>query len=160
MGGKLEVDAPDAKRKKARTDDTIEPVFYHNMPEKFYTELLDAFNIVGAIDCCAGEGACALACYRKGVPYVGITFNTQHTARLMAHLEKVILGSMTTDSDSLYDVKFAEAVRSECGQPKPKPLPKPKPQPKPKPAPSAAVPLPGPGDADPIGSEPALSGDE
>ena len=155
VGGKLDVDAPDAKRKKARTDDTVEPVFFHSMPETFYTELLTAFNITGVIDCCAGEGTCALACYRKAIPYVGITFNTQHTARLMAHLEKVILGNMTTDSDPLYDVKFAEAVRSECAQPKPQPLPKPPTKPK-KPAPTPAnQPA-----KDPVGSEPAISGDE
>jgi len=113
VGGKLEVDAPDAKRKKARTDDTIEPVFFHSMPETFYTELLTAFNIVGVIDCNAGEGTCALACYRKAIPYVGITFNTQHTARLMAHLEKVTLGNMTRDSDPL-QVRRGCAVRAEA----------------------------------------------
>jgi hypothetical protein len=128
------------------------------MPETFYTELLTAFNIVGVIDCNAGEGTCALACYRKAIPYVGITFNTQHTARLMAHLEKVILGNMTRDSDPLYDVKFAEAVQSECVQPKPKPAPAPKPKPKPLPK-AAPTPASKP-DEDPVSSEPALSGDE
>jgi outer membrane biosynthesis protein TonB len=76
----------------------------------------------------------------------------------MAHLEKVILGNMTRDSDPLYDVKFAEAVRSERVQPKPKPAPAPKPKPKPQPK-AAPTPANKP-DEDPVSSEPALSGDE
>jgi hypothetical protein len=74
---------------------------------------LTAFNIIGVIDLCAGEGACALACYRKALPYVGVTFNTQHSARLLAHLETVVLRSMTTAGDPLYNVSFADAVQSE-----------------------------------------------
>ena len=42
------MDAPEAKRRKARADDTVEPVFFHNMPETFYTELLTAFNILAS----------------------------------------------------------------------------------------------------------------
>jgi hypothetical protein len=112
VGGKLEADA-EPKRKKPRTDETVEPVFFHSMPTPFYTELLTAFNIMGVIDLCAGEGACAIAAYRQALPYVGVTFNEQHSARLLSHLETVVLSSMTTEGDPLYDVKFADAVRSE-----------------------------------------------
>ena len=71
MGGKLEVDAPAdvVKRKKPRTDDTVEPVFFHSMPDLFYQELLDALNIIGVIDLCPGEGTCALACIKKMLPF-------------------------------------------------------------------------------------------
>jgi hypothetical protein len=110
VGGKLEVDAPEHKRKPHRTDDTIEPVFFHSLPELFWSEVLEAFNIVGVIDLCAGEGTCALAAYRKLVPYVGICFTEQHVARLNKHLEKTILGCMTDEADPLYDVRFAKAV--------------------------------------------------
>ena len=44
------MDAPDAKRRKCRADDAMEPVFFYSMPETFYTELLTAFDIVGVID--------------------------------------------------------------------------------------------------------------
>ena len=50
MWEQAEVDAPDAKRRKCRTDDAMEPVFFYSMPETFYTELLTAFDIVGVID--------------------------------------------------------------------------------------------------------------
>ena len=36
--GKLEVDAPDAKRRKCCTDNAMEPVCFYSMPETFYTE--------------------------------------------------------------------------------------------------------------------------
>ena len=60
------MDAPDAKRRKCCTDDDMEPAFFYSMPETFYTELLTAFDIVGVIDCCVGEGSCALACSYLG----------------------------------------------------------------------------------------------
>jgi hypothetical protein len=156
VGGKLEADAPEPKRKKQRTDDTVEPVFFHSMPVTFWTEMLTAFNIVGVIDLVAGEGTCAQACYRKNIPYVGITFNEQHSAMLLAHLEKVILSAMTTDGDSLYNVKFADAVRATPNEPpkkgkNPKPSPPPKPGKAPKP--------PGPNEDD-VKSEEPLSGDD
>ena len=156
VGGKLEADAPEPKRKKQRTDDTVEPVFFQSMPVIFWTEMLAAFNIVGVIDLCAGEGTCAQACYRKNIPYVGITFNEQHSAMLLGHLEKVVLSAMTTDGDPLYNVKFSEAVRSppppieEKAKVVKKKVTPPKP-PKPikvKKAPSE------------VGSEPGMSGDE
>ena len=137
VGGKLDVDAPEHKRKKQRTDDTHEPVFFHSLPESFWTEMLDAFNIVGVIDLCAGEGTCAMACFHKLIPYCGITFNDQHSARLLAYLEKTILSKMTVTGDSLYDVRFANGVAGEratsssVAAAKPKPKPKPKPQPAP-----------------------------
>jgi hypothetical protein len=110
VGGKLEVDAPEHKRKKPRMDDTIEPVFFHSLPERFWTEVLEAFNIAGVIDLCAGEGTCALAAYRRNLPYVGICFTDQHVAHLHLHLEKTIFSCMTSETDPLYDVRFAQAL--------------------------------------------------
>ena len=156
VGGKLEADAPEPKRKKQRTDDTVEPVFFHSMPVTFWTEMLTAFNIVGVIDLVAGEGTCAQACYRKNIPYVGITFNEQHSAMLLAHLEKVILSAMTTDGDSLYNVKFADAVRATPNEPSKKGKnPKPSPPPKPGKAPKPPTP-----NEDDVKSEEPLSGDD
>ena len=107
-----------------------------------------------------------MACYKKMIPYVGITFNEQHSARLMAHLEKVILGSMTQAGDPLYDAKFVDAVRpstahqtavgsaqsggSEAHPKQANAKPRAKPKPKSQPAPT---------DDDPVDSEATLSGD-
>ena len=47
VGGKLDVDAPDHKSKKLRTEETIEPVFFHSLLEGFWTEMLGAISIIG-----------------------------------------------------------------------------------------------------------------
>ena len=49
--------------------------------ETFYTELLTAFDIVGVIDCCVGEGSCALACAYLGIAYKA-TLGKTHVAEL------------------------------------------------------------------------------
>ena len=76
--------------KARRADDLVEPVFFHSMPVAFYQELLDVFSLSGVIGLSPGEGACALACMRKMLPYVGIALTEQHSARLMAHLDAVV----------------------------------------------------------------------
>ena len=60
----MDVDAPDHKRKKVRAEETIKPVFFHSLPEGFWTEMIDALIIIGVIDLCSGEGTCAMACLR------------------------------------------------------------------------------------------------
>ena len=50
------------------------------------------------------------------IPDVGITFNEQHSARLMAHLEKVILGSTAQEGDPLYGTAVGGWVCSERRQ--------------------------------------------
>ena len=107
-----------------------------------------------------------MACCKKTSPYSGIPFNEQHSARLTARLEKVILGSMAQASDPLYDAKFADAVRpstahqtaagsaqsggSEAHPNQARAKPRPKPKPKSQPAPT---------DDEPVDSEDTLSGD-
>jgi hypothetical protein len=154
VGGKLEADMPEHTRKKQRTDECMEPVFFHSLPEHFWLQMITCFNIIGVIDLCAGEGVVALACYRKNIPYLGICFNDQHQARLLAHLEKTILSCMTKPTDSLYDVKFTEAVAGQaavCAVPKAMGKAKAKAAPKAAPAaPAAQVQV-----QDPFADEPA-----
>ena len=70
----------------------------------------DALSIFRVIDLCPREGTCAMACLRKIIPYCGI-INDQHSARLLAHLEKSILNNVTMMGEgSLYDVRCANAV--------------------------------------------------
>ena len=158
---RLEVDA-------RHPHDTVEPVFCHSIPVLFYQELLDSLNIIGVIDLCPGEGTCALACIKRMVPFVGVTFTEQHTARLMSHLEKTVLACVVTQGDPLYDVKLAEAVGTPVASPPESALATPARRPtsaahgtpaakrarlSPKPEPADA-------DDDPVASEPAMSGDD
>ena len=177
VGGKLEVDAPAdlLKRRKPRTDDTVEPVFFHSMPVLFYQELLVALNIRAVIDLTPGEGTCATACVKRMLPYVGVTFNEQHSARLNAHLERVVLTGMVTQGDPLYDVNFANVVKGieppvpsqpsasqpSASQPSASQLPTPAKRPTPAAptaAPAAQRPKPKPEPADdPVALEPELA---
>ena len=119
---------------------------------------------------CPGEGTCAIACIKKTLPYVGVALNEQHSARLMAHLEKTVLNCMVTQGGPLYDVKFADAVNSIESPVPPQPLAlqpttpaKPKrPTPVATATPAAKRPKlkPVPDDDDPLGSEAGMSGDD
>ena len=140
------------------------------MPVAFYHEILEALNIIGVVDVCPGEGACGTACIKKTLPYVGVAFNEQHSARLMAHLEKTVLNCMVTQGDPLYNVKFADVVSELPVPPQPLALqpttrakPKrPTPVASPTATPAAKRPKlkPEPDDDDPLGSEGGVSGDD
>ena len=51
------------------------------------------------------------------MPYVGVTFSEQHSARLNAHLERVVLTGMVTQGDPLYDINFTNAVTPKGSEP-------------------------------------------
>ena len=92
-------------------------------------------------------------CLHEEDVVLGIALSEQHSARLMAHRETIVLDCMATQGGPFYDVKFADAEKSEApvpSQPSP-PTPAPKP---PTPAPKP------PTDTGPVPSEPAMSGDE
>ena len=115
VGGRLDDDddAEPASRAKARDKDTVEPVFYHALPESFYAELLAAFPLAGVLDLTPGDGALALSAYKKGLVYVGLTFGTAHQTLLAKHLEKSIWKAMSTDHDPLYEPRLVTALRED-----------------------------------------------
>ena len=93
---------------------------------------------LGSLTSAPAKGHAQWLASEKNRPYGGITFNDQHSARLLAYLEKTILSKMTVTGDSLFDVRFANAVAGErtassssVAAAKPKPKPKPQPQPAP-----------------------------
>ena len=94
-----------------RTQDSLEPVFYHSLPAVFYQELIDGFQLKAVLDLSPGPGDAALAAYTLKVNYVGACFSAEDQARMMAHLEARILKAMATDSHELYDARFATALR-------------------------------------------------
>ena len=83
--GQLDVDAPEPIRKKPHTHDAMEPVFFHNTQAICHQELLDVFSLIGVAGLSPGDGTCTVACTKKMLPYVGVTLNEQHSARLLAH---------------------------------------------------------------------------
>jgi hypothetical protein len=123
VGGKAEDDdaaapEPAAARAKPRDKDTIEPVFFHGLPESFYMELLAAVPLAGVLDLTPGDGSLALSAYKKGLVYVGLTFGTAHKTYLEQHLEKRIWKAMSDDADPLYEPRLVASLM-EDSQPQP-----------------------------------------
>ena len=67
MGGGLDPEDRDCGEPKAkpRDNNTVEPVFFHALPESFYTELLTAIPLT-VLDLAAGGGALAVSAYKRG----------------------------------------------------------------------------------------------
>ena len=61
-----------------RDTDAMEPVFFHALPGRFYDEVLAAIPLSGFLDLCPGDGALALASYKKGICYTGLCFSDYH----------------------------------------------------------------------------------
>eukprot|EP00959_Pyramimonas_sp_CCMP1952_P147555 3087845-Pyramimonas_sp.AAC.1 len=55
-----------------------EPVFFHCMPETYYTMILQDFPIKATFDLTAGVGNAAVAHVKARIPYVGVVFNEVH----------------------------------------------------------------------------------
>ena len=118
-------------RAKPRDKDSVEPVFYHALPETFYSELLGSFPLVGVLDLTPGDGSLAMSAYRRGAVYLGLVFSDSHKTELMQHLEKTIWQAMSTDTDPLFEPRLVAALMG-TDVPKPKkaagkPTPTPKP---------------------------------
>ena len=72
---------------KPRTQDSVEPVFYHGSPPALYDELLNFLSITAVIDLTPGDGTLALEAFKKNLLYVGFPFSDEHKVRLEKHLE-------------------------------------------------------------------------
>ena len=70
-----------------RTKESVEPAFYHSLPEGFYLELLMVIPIAAVFDMTPGEGCLARAAYQLSILYTGMPFNEAHEAGLRKRLE-------------------------------------------------------------------------
>ena len=92
VGGGLDPDDQDCGEPKAKPRDknTVEPVFFHALPESFYTELLTAIPLMAVLGLTAGDSALAVSAYKRGIVFVGVTISDAHNPLLMQHIEKTI----------------------------------------------------------------------
>lgn len=93
-------------------DDDAVPVFPHSMPVQVAEGLIARCGAPAVLDLTAGDGAWAMACIRKQVPYTGIVFNQAHRIGLMAWLESQVQARMHDDDDSM-----CESGESSDGEP-------------------------------------------
>jgi len=144
VGGRVDDEEDDLTVKaKPRDKDTIEPVFCHALPQTFYSELLGAIPLVGVLDLCPGDGALALAAYKRGICYTGLCFSDAHKQQLQAHIERSIFQAMSDVNDLIYEPRLVASLRDEpqpsAAKAKAKSTPKPKPAPKPTPTPATTA---------------------
>ena len=144
VGGRVDDDEDDSTVKaKPRDKDTIEPVFFHALPQTFYNEILGAIPLAGVVDLCPGDGALALAAYKRGICYTGLCFSDAHKHQLQAHIERSIFQAMSDVNDLIYEPRLVASLRDESQQPtakaKAKATPKQKPAPQPTPAPTTTA---------------------
>ena len=63
------------KRKGAQT---VEPVFWHARPAKFFDCLRKTHKVKGWIDFGGADGQLALQCAKNRIPYVGVCLTEEH----------------------------------------------------------------------------------
>ena len=101
----------DPKPNLKRTPESVEPVFYHGYPTVVYQDILEAHHVRYYINLTPGDGAAALACYKLGIFYLGLTLTTTHTDQLAAKLEHEILQCMTNENDEcLYSAALVQTL--------------------------------------------------
>jgi len=147
---------------KPRDKDTTEPVFFHALPGSFYDELLSAIPLAGVLDLCPGDGALALAAFKRGICYTGLCFSEPHKKLLSQHLERSIWQGMSDDTDLLYEPRLVAALvdDTESSQVKPAGKSKGKAKAKAKGNTDNKRPRPPGEEPDPIENEPDHDGDE
>ena len=104
-------DSEELDPKPKRTPESVEPVFYHGYPTVVYQDILEAHQVRYCIDLTPGDGAAALACYKLGIFYLGLTLTTTHTEQLAAKLEHEVLQCMTNENDDrLYSFGLTQTL--------------------------------------------------
>ena len=101
------------------------------------------------LDLTSGDGALALAAYKKGICYTGLVFSDAHKRYLAQHLERSIFRAMSDDAGPLYDPRLVAALVEDSAAPT-QATPKPKAKPKKPTAKPAAKP-----EATPAGKKPS-----
>ena len=119
------------ERKAKRTPESVEPVFYHGCPPIVFQDILKSLQVRYCIDLTPGDGSAALACYKMGIVYLGLTFTTVHTEQLSARLEHEIMQSRANEADLLYSARLVGALAAapqaeSIGGATPKPAPGPR----------------------------------
>ena len=75
------------KHKPIRPDDSLEPVFFHTMPEELFDDLVPAFNCNRVINLAASDGALELVCIERNIPCTSFCLTDVHITRLVERLE-------------------------------------------------------------------------
>ncbi len=116
VGGKLE----GATRPDKRSNDDLEPVFYHSMTEDIMSELVHACSPRApalVVDLTPGQGTVALYCIRHRLPCVCFAHTNAHAKGLTAWLTKQVFELMKDEASEIYEAGLATLLHDEAHQP-------------------------------------------
>ncbi|CAJ1452204.1 unnamed protein product [Effrenium voratum] len=78
VGGVAQGDDNAGRGVKRKTADTVEPVFWHARPLKFWQEITHNFKLCALVDFACSDGVLAFACAKARIPYLGYALPTPH----------------------------------------------------------------------------------
>lgn len=102
--------APTAHEKTTRKGDTMEPVNFHQLPWKFWAEMIHSHNCQAVIDCTVGAGYVAEAAIHERVPYLGICQTTLHSNITRQYLFARVWKLMQEHGSDFYIPELHEAL--------------------------------------------------
>jgi hypothetical protein len=91
-----------------RTQETLEPAFYHSFPISFYLELLHVFPITAIIDLTPGEGGHSAPTQHR----VGLCMTPSENQRLLRERLDVLALAAMFEEGHAYDAMALAAVKS------------------------------------------------
>ena len=97
------LDKDDARK----TDETVEPFSWHGLPFEFWDDFIHTYNIVGGIGVFTGNCEMALAFIANQKPFLGFTYNEEHTDMCYSHLREEVKKLMLDEKwPRFYDPKY------------------------------------------------------
>jgi len=110
-GGKTRGEEGPGRGNKRKTQDDVEPVFWHGRPAKFLDEIKHSYRMNACIDITPGDGTLAILCANARIPYFGFALNEKHAKAVRQRCIQVMLERKFTEGDKSYDPELAKMFK-------------------------------------------------
>ena len=97
-----------------REDESVEPFSFHGLPFEFWDDFIHTYNIVGDIGMFTANCELALAFIANQKPFLGFTYNEDHTEMCYSHLREEIKKLMLDEKwPRFYDPKYVILMKEK-----------------------------------------------
>ena len=98
---------------QVRDATSLEPVFYHSMPQELDAELVHSYDVVSLVDLAVGQGNAALTALlsKKPKPYFGITITPEHTSGVKDWLASQVWKAFLTEGSRIFAADLAAIMQ-------------------------------------------------
>ena len=112
VGGRTHGTDPEESHRglSSKTKMTVEPVFWHAKPLNLWQEVLQSYNVTAVIDAGASDGALALACCQRRLPYAGLCLTQPHKEHLTERIVSQIMHQMCLADSPLFEPGLASVM--------------------------------------------------